>query len=351
MAVIFVEGFDAYNGGANTATAGGLFSRWIGTGAPGAGRFGGQSYYAGFTNFERGIIASLPGSYTTGTYGFAMLLSGVLSNVLNVAGIGTDILFDASLSVEAQIYLRVNADKTMSVLRGNTVLLTTTQQVLPGSWDYIELEFLIDPSVGFANLYINNSLAGSVTGVNTQNLATSAVTQVTLGTNSTLNTITDGVYYDDVYVTDTPSRLGEQRVLTTYVDADSTPSEWGTSTPSAAPYTMLDETLCDGDTTYIYSGTAGASAIFSTQNPSVVPTSVQAVQIGGFARKTDTGARGVQLQYVDGAGSTFNSSTFVLAGGPGYGRQLSLYNTNPGTGLAWTAAELNAMRIGVRVST
>lgn len=353
MAVVFVEGFDTYNGVSNTATAGGLNARWVGSTNVGliTGRFGGQALSMSYSTSDKHLYTFLSTTYTQGTLGFAFYATSYPSANCDLAYVGT------GLSGSAQLSVVYRTDGSLAVYRGaiqaaGTLLgVTAPATITIASWSYIELEFVIDNSAGSAALYVNNTSALTVTGVDTQNLAGNTYNALVFGTPSGVG-FAFSARFDDVYITDTPNRLGEQRVLTTYVDADSTPSEWSTSAGgSTAPYTMIDETLCDGDTTYIYSGTPGESAIFSTQNPSVVPTSVQAVQIGGFARKTDTGVRGIQLQYVDGVGSTFNSSTFVLAGGPGYGRQLNLYNTNPGTGLAWTAAELNAMRIGVRVST
>ena len=349
MAVVFVEGFDTYNGTGNTLTAPGVLTRWSGSGlTPATGRFGGQSVYG--NNPNRVAMAQLPGTYTSGCIGTALFVTGGNGGPASYGLFGVAATPYSSVNAmggQGQFYITMDSGPNICVYRGTTLLATSPTTITTNVWHYVEVEFVISDTVGEVRVYLDNNSTPiiNLSGIDTKYQTENGFSYIGLSGFS----VSVG-YMDDMYITDTPNRLGEQRVLTTYVDADSTPSEWSTSAGgSTAPYTMLDETLCDGDTTYIYSGVAGRAAVFSTQNPSVVPTSVNAVQVGGYARKTDTGVRGVQLQYVDGAGSTFNSSEFTLSGG--YVRQISLYGTNPGTGLPWTAAELNAMRIGVRVST
>lgn len=346
MAIIAVEGFDAYNGVTNTSTAVGILSRWASEStsalATVAGRFGGQALQCRDAN--RPTYLPLGTTYTSGCVGFAISIPVPPGDTYPFVGVGVGA---AGESATSQFNLGFNGSNIV-LRRGGTVLATSTATFPFGVWNYIEVEFVISDTVGEVRVYFNNDPTPiiSVSGVDTRYQADAGFNAVGFNMAAGASIYTS---IDDVYITDTPNRLGEQRVLTTYVDADSAPSDWSASTPGADPYTMLNEVLCDGDTTYIYSGTAGESAVFSTQNPSITLTSVEAVQIGGFARKTDTGVRGIQLQYVNGGGSTYNSSESIL--GTGYSRPVNLLATNPGTGLAWTAAELNAMRIGVRIST
>lgn len=355
MAVILVEGFDAYNGAGNTSTAVGLTSRWslsstaflnVSSTTPyDVGQSLSVTY--GTINTKAASIA-LSSNNSAGCIGFNFKLSTVPTGTVTLV----QLLFNSASSGQRQLAFMCSSDGRLLVGNGTlsdpTAIYTSSSTLNPLSWNYVEFEFTISNASGSVNMYVNGALFDSASGLDTQSQSGSDYNTLVIGGfNSTGQGAT--AYIDDLYLTDTASYLGPQRVLTTYVDADSAPSDWSASTPGADPYTMLDEVLCDGDTTYIYSGTAGESAVFSTQNPSITLTSVEAVQIGGFARKTDTGVRGIQLQYVNGGGSTYNSSESIL--GTGYSRPVNLLATNPGTGLAWTAAELNAMRIGVRIST
>jgi len=352
MAIVFVEGFDMYNGLTNTATAGGITSRWdyFANLSLLAGRFGGQAAAIAYGTSSKYLAASLGASYTQGALGFAFYASALPSNNIDIAYVGTT----ASL---AQLSVVFTVGGGLAVYRGilgtgtSALLGATALNIIPvGAYSYIELEFVIDNSVGSAILYLSGTPVLTLSGVDTQNLTDNTFSLLSFGTPGGLGYGFVG-RFDDVYLTDTPSRLGEQRVFTANVDADASPSDWAASGGAVAPYTMIDEVLCDGDTTYISSSTLNARAMFGVGNLPVSPTGIQAVQISSFGRKTDTGLRKIQLQYEDASANLYTSSEYTLAGGPGYGRQIDLLQNNPITTAGWTASEVNAMKIGVKVST
>lgn len=352
MAVIFVEGFDAYNGVSNTtATAIGFFSRWVNpSGSATAfstitGRFGGQgvgiSTSTSATNSKL-LYVPITGA-NTGTVGFAFYYSEA----------GTDVIFSlyqgtvGSHATNAQLSIGITATGRLRVLRGATVLFTTTDTYNTGVWNYIELEFFIADTGGFANLYVNGALAGSISGADTRNVAaTDTYNFIAIGAD--VNNSDPFYAYDDLYVTDTATRLGEQRVTTVVPTSDGTPSQWAASGGAVAPFTMVDEVLCNGDVDYIFDGTVNDRAVFNMASIGATPLSVSAVQIGTFTRKTDTGFRAIQLQYVDSGGTAYDSASQTL--GTNYGRQFSLLATNPATSTAWTPAEANTLKTGVKVS-
>lgn len=343
MAVVYVEGFDMYNGITNTATAGGASVRgtYAGSFSLAVGRFGGQALQLTSTGTSnKYAVLGLPASYPTGTLGFAL---SQISIFLSSAG--------QLISVGEQINLLVLNTNAIAVRRGTTVLGTTANNVFTlNSWCYIEMEYVVSTTVGIVNLYVNGAPVLSISGVNTQNQATDTTNTITISSNLTSGTAGANFLFDDMYLTDTVTRLGEQRVFTANVDADASPSDWAASGGAVAPYTMIDEVLCDGDTTYISSSTLNARAMFGVGNLPVSPTGIQAVQISSFGRKTDTGLRKIQLQYEDASANLYTSSEYTLAGGPGYGRQIDLLQNNPITTAGWTASEVNAMKIGVKVS-
>jgi len=344
MAVVYVEGFDAYNGTDNvTATAVGLATRWSITGPSGlaAGRFGGQALelLVGGSSI-RYVVGALPASYPTGTLGFAMRQTSAFTSSSSVGKL---------ISMNEQINIYPNNDGSLSVRRSTTVLGTTAPGLIAiGAWNYVELEYVISTTVGMFNLYLNGSLVLSASGVNTQALGTDTTTSITMNSNSTAAVNGAGYLIDDLYLTDTPARLGEQRVVTVVPTSDGTPSQWAASGGAVAPFTMVDEVLCDGDTTYIFDGTVGDRAVFNMASTGATPLSVSAVQIGTFTRKTDTGTRAIQLQYVDSGGTAYDSASQTL--GTTYGRQVSILENNPATATAWTPAEANALKTGVKVS-
>ena len=356
MAVVFVEGFDMYNGvGNTTASAVGVSARWnAGNTALTTGRFGGQAFIVpSGSNSSRGAVVTLPATYTSGAIGFAVYLPSLSGGgsgqnaALAVLGLnsltpGIDFYSRGQLFISSYIAggVQVGTFTTPDMINATGVLTA-------GTWAYIELEFVISDTVGTLNLYINGTLAGSASGQDTKYLAGAGFNQIGLGPGNYMG-LSSGAYFDDLYVTDTPTRLGEQRVVTTYVDADSSNISWSPNTGTTL-YTRINETLCDGDTSYVYAGTLNADAVFGVQDLPVVPIGVNAVQIGSFTRKTDTGLRTVALQYQTPTGVQYNSSDYTL--GSSYGRQINLLPTNPATGSPWTASEINAMKIGVKVTT
>lgn len=349
MAVVFVEGFDMYNGvGGSSSTSVGLASRWT-VNSPGingaqmtTGRFGGQAVSVANNTGSNPINTTLPGSYTAGTIGVAIYLNTTLAtNAWPIFAVGQGSVARSS----AQVYITGNADGSINVYRGGgtlTLLGTTAAGILASfTWQYIEMEYVISSTVGSVSLYVSGSNVLTLSGINTQGLATNTVSAIYLeGQNGR-------TWFDDLYVTDTAARLGEQRVVTTYPDADVTNSNW-TANSGSVLYSRINETTCDGDTTYIYAGTVNATSTFGVQDLPVVPNNVKAVQISTFGRKSDTGYRTTQLQYINAGGSVASSSDYVLQGS--YTRQIYLNQNNPFTSSPWTASEINAMKVGVKVT-
>lgn len=352
MAVIFVDGFDAYNGITNiTASAIGLFSRWTsvsGQVSPFSmvtGRFGGQGIRSntGFSISANKTLSVPVTGANTGTVGFAFNASRNDTVVIFALYQGTV----GSFATNAQLSIQLTLNGTLQVLRGATVLFTTADTYNTGVWNYIELEFFIADTGGFANLYVNGALAGSISGADTRNVAATD-TYNFIGIGGDTNGSEAIFSYDDLYLTNTATRLGEQRVVTVVPTSDGTPSQWAASGGAVAPFTMVDEVLCNGDVDYIFDGTINDQAVFNMASTGATPLSVSAVQIGTFTRKTDTGTRAIQLQYVDSGGTAYDSASQTL--GTNYIRQVSLLENNPATATAWTPAEANALKTGVKVS-
>ena len=355
MAVVFVDGFDIYNGNSNTLTAPGLSTRWtfdVSGNAPATttGRFGGQgvSYY-GFNAAVYAMAAYLPGTYSSGCIGYAIYLTGIPANTYVPLSVGKNHPTSPSgVLTYTQVNLRLNGDGSISVYRGNTVIGTSAVGLtVQNAWMYIELEYVISSTVGVAKVYLNNNPTPilSLTGVNTQNLATNEVNSILIGAAGNVRITT----LDDLYVTDSPNRLGEQRVITSYPSSDVLTTYWSSSTSGAAPYTMIDEAVCDGDTTYVSSNTYNSRLVVGVPSLPVAAVDVNAVQLTGFARKDETQFRQLALEYQNTAGSVATGPTYTL--GASYVYVNDLMPQNPLTGTAWTGTDVNNMRIGARVVT
>jgi hypothetical protein len=353
MAITFIEGFDTYNGdGAATATTVGLAVRWvagiranISSSTPyGSGQSLSISY--GSTGSSRNAYTSIPTS-SSGAIGFAFYMTGLPSTFVDLAT-----FFPNSASPGGrQCAIGVTSAGALFLGTGGSTgsvpVYTTINTLTPAAWNYIECEFTISNTVGTVNFYVNGALFGSATGLDTQTQAGSTFNVLMFGTLEGTGFGFSG-YFDNVYLTDTPTRLGEQRVATVVPTSDGTPSQWAASGGAVAPFTMVDEVLCNADVDYIFDGTVNDRAVFNMASTGATPVSVSAVQIGTYSRKTDSGSRAIQLEYVDSGGTAYPSSDFNL--GSTYVRQLNILETNPSTATAWTPAEANALKTGVKVS-
>lgn len=355
MAVVAVEGFDMYNGvGAATSTSVGLSSRWTissgGSATMGAGRFGGQSVRS--TDSNGALNLALPANYNQGCVGFAINTNGGGSTSTGIFGVSTNGAAAAFINSDIQFYIQVTAAGQFQVIRktgtSSIVVVGTSTATIPfNTWNYIEIEFVISDTVGEVRIYLNNDPTPilNLSGINSKGQTASGFQVISLSNSGFAVT----PYIDDLYVTDTPNRLGEQRVITSYVDGDVATDYWATSSFGADPYTMLDEATCDADTTYISSNTTNSRAVFTVPSLSVPPTSINAVQLVSFARKTETQLRQVAMEYENSVGAVNTGPTQTLSTAYTYKNDLLL--TNPLTGTSWTATDINSMRVGVRLVT
>jgi hypothetical protein len=109
---------------------------------------------------------------------------------------------------------------------------------------------------------------------------------------------------------------------------------------------MIDEEQVDGDSTYNSSSTVGHTDIFELTNLSSTPDEIKAVFISVAARKEDSGTRRLEFFFVI-SGVEYTIETVFLGGS--YEFYEKVVELNPATGTPWTAAVLNALRVGYRV--
>lgn len=324
MAIVLVEGFDAYNSVSNSTAGSTASGNWI-WGGDGcslvAGRYGGQALFkvGSASSGDSGTGYNLYntfGSITQGCLGFAFRTSIFPTNT------STCFLYLTTANLASQLALRVGPSGELVVARTNggvngsigTILGTTANNVIAlGAWNYIEMEFVISDTVGVINLYVNGQSLLSLSGVDTKTNATlSTVTTVYLGDNT--SNVGKGSYtFDDMYITDTPTRLGEQRIETLYPSADTAQLQWTTKGEnfSLGPGTSASTTAfaTKGD---IFTCTANVTLNSVTSYFGAVAQSVKL----GVARLTSTNPGTVaEILYessVVNLGATAMNSTFSV---------------------------------------
>jgi hypothetical protein len=324
MAILAFEGFDHYT----FATAGEKLFDGAATGSMGTGRLGTGQAIKMFSTSDVKVAHS---ATAQGVWCF-----GVKFDVLP----GSDsVFFKLIESGTTHVDLRVTASGTIRITRDGTSLAVSSATVGAGTWYWCELKANIHDSTGAAEVRMNSTSYASVTGADTKNGGSGTIDTVAfVGPNSF-----DNNWFDDFYVDDGSSFLGEKKVSTLY------PSGAGNSaqfTPSAGNnYECVDEAQGDGDTTYVESSTGGHIDLHAFGNLSGSISAVNAVKVVGYARKDDGATREIQLG-VRHSGTNSWGSTVALSSSYQFISRMML--TNPVTAVAWTEADVTGAEFGVQ---
>lgn len=234
-----------------------------------------------------------------------------------------------------QIYLLLTSDQRLQVAMESTVLATSTNVISLNTYYYVEFGFHINNSGSF-EVRVNGSSSGWIPSTNsdTQRSGNASFNAFYFG---------DGEgYYDDVYCTfgDEIKFLGDSRVDTLALTANSTPQDWTPDTGNA--WERLNQ-----DAGYISSGTVDAVSLFAAGDISHNPSTIHGIQLNGHAYKSDAGSREAALVLKSGAttdvgDSVALSTNTLLIREP--------YIVDPNTGSAFTKSNLNAIEVGVKVA-
>lgn len=243
-----------------------------------------------------------------------------------------------------QVGLRMNTDRSFSVLRGSTVLATSTYTFPIDSYVYLELKVVLDNVSGSVEARINGESVVTLTGVDTVNTATAQWTAFAL----------EGVFlmvmiYDDLYVLDGSGSdlndfLGDVRVDAHRPTADGAHSAFTPST-GADHYALVDDTTPDDDSTYNETNTLNAIDTFDCADLAAPGASIRFVEVINRAKKTDAGdasiAPIVRYNSTDYSGTAAALST-------DYRYYSQIYEQNPGTSAAWTETDFEATEFGYK---
>lgn len=345
MAIVLIDGFDVYNGVQSNI---GLQANWncLNTAdiSMQPGRFGGQAVQIAF---ESGLNGDVPTMYkaftgaTSCTVGFALYTE--LLNAEYTAADGSNVVLRSGFTDYVNIFF--NPVGGITVKRATTELGSSVPGLFTAdNWYFIEIETVISDTVGRVTVFVNGASVINLTNQDTKNGVPTTVDNVEfVGGAEYLSQ--GGIYwYDDLYVTDTGTRLGESRVETLYPNADTAVKQW-TPLTGTENYAMVDEAQCDGDTTYVFASST-ATDNYDFGNLSDNPSAVRAVQAVTFAKKTDTATRNLYLQTVSGATTSDGPPIPLLST---YTRFNRIMETDPNTAAAWTYPDVNTVKGGPKI--
>jgi hypothetical protein len=344
MAVVAIEGFDHYPAG-SSSQPGGVGGRWTVSTSTSwsfpAGRHGGLcAERSGSGSITMDL--ALPSEIASLSVGVAVLVD-------SAAPSSTQELISLRSSSGAQLVLGVTTDGLLQVGRASfSNILGTEAGGDPwqaAAWYFLEIEAVIHDSTGEVRVFKNGVEVISVSGVDTKGQTQTGVATLRLrmpGTGAW-----DVSNFDDIYVTDSDTRLGDSRVITVVPSADTADSDWAPST-GADNYAMVDEVQVNGDTDYVASATPGDLDFYALGDLGVSPDTIHAVQLMMCARKDDAATREVRLKLKSGA-TTVNGATRAM--GSSYQYFHEIYEEDPDASDPWTETTINAAQVGVETVT
>jgi hypothetical protein len=332
--ILLLDSFDRY---ADTSP-GDIASVWSSGGGTGPGRFFGGKC-GGFYSFANGGGRSFRYSKTyqfQACMGSAVKLENLDAPIFTIAR--SAVLDPLTLWIDVTGRMKIYAGTGGAFGPGGTLLATGNEinTMVPAAWHYVE--YAVGVGVGPQNLRV------WVDGAEVLNAY--VATYNNLGFDSFgLAFKNQSNQYDDFYAKNGLTPLGEIKIETLDLIADTVDAGWGVN-DGGLGFSKLNEAQVDNDLTYIYSNTPGARSIFEVRNLSETPEAIKAVQVRTYARKLDAGYRSLKSVLKSGAGEGKGLEN-VLA--TTYTMHMDIHEKNPVTNDVWTEASVNAMKVGVEL--
>lgn len=364
MALRFVDGFDHYG----IANIGLKYSK-VQTNPPltpsvySPGRFGGsclQNYL-----YPNNYVGILIDQKQTWVVGMAAHLS--IHNFAPISGPVSVIALYQNSPYGPQNALYVNPIGQLEVYLGQFVvsspfLLGRSAASLPiNTWNFIEYKCCVDQTIangGGGTGYITVKVNGDnwiSTGTNqwTQNMGHPYADVIIVGSDSASgfsNNTLNYALYDDLYICDTTGSknndfLGDCRVETLFPDGAGTNTQWAPS--SGTNWQCVDDPQFDGESTYVSSNTTAQvdTYVMTSLSTSNTPVTVFGVQQTFAGRKADFATKTVSGEVISGATTSVLPPVTMTTS---YEFSEHVMETDPNTGVAWTALAVNSFQTGVK---
>lgn len=338
MAILQIDGFDHYTSAADIDRkwdSGSNISSFDQT----AGRFGGGAANLGNTGFieltTSGITTIVMGGaiqmssiHTSPSAGNQLMLLYEAGQVFNISIENNGGYVQASLGSGGAAPLGVSADP---VFESNT-------------WHYLEVKVVIAATAtGSVEVHVDGTQVLNLTSIVTSNGGNDQVTVSRWTSQGGAGLV---YRWDDVYLADSGSILGDVRVDTIMPDGDGNYTELGTTVP-ASPTTHWDkveELQDDDDTSYNQGAAANQRDTFTMENLTAITNqTIHAVQQFSLGKHdgTATNMRNklrISATDYDGASQALTNA---------YEYYLEMWETNPNTSLAWAESEINGLESGM----
>jgi hypothetical protein len=351
MAYQFADGFDNY-GNAYNLTNGYPWDSVVGASAPAVST----------ADFRFAPPGSLPGGCVALSNGTTYIRKNLIGNpVTIIAGFGIKLsvltgtnqdifqLWDTGVS---QVTLGLNTNGALQFYRGALATAIGTSSpnatIVAGAWYGIQVQITINGSTGSVACYINGSTTPVInsSSLNTQATGNAFATQVSLGTGPFVTGQT--IKYDDFYCFDSTTGFlnalpsGDTRILTKMPSGAGNYTNWtptglgsnfqnaAVQPPSTADYNA-NNVATTKDSYAMQSASLAVAPVFVMARASLERDDAGTHNPSLFVRSSATDSAGV-------ATPTLTSSYLFYD---------AVFQNDPATSVAWTAAGADAAQVGI----
>lgn len=119
---------------------------------------------------------------------------------------------------------------------------------------------------------------------------------------------------------------------------------WALITPTSERGSQVNQTPPYGDFCYNSSANVGDEDVFALEDLDVTPSSVGDVTVYGYLKKTDSGARTVDLGVKSGT-TTSDGDASGFAVGTSFAYYKTQFPVDPNTGAAWSPSAINSLKV------
>ena len=215
-----------------------------------------------------------------------------------------------------------------------------------GFWTFLEFKATCSAAAGTVEVRSNGQTVLSLTSLNTDAAGTGLFAGLTIGTVGIGNAASGS--YSDLYLCDATGTintgfLGDCKVESLLPTSNGATQQF-TAVPGGTHYTAIDETPMS--TSDYLLGAAGQTELNGFADMTGTPAAIFGAQVVSGIAASDAGALSVRSAISSG-GTTYTGSAVALTSSYRYIREV--WQTDPATGAAWTAAGLNAAQVGLSV--
>jgi hypothetical protein len=222
------------------------------------------------------------------------------------------------------------------------------------TWYRVELHVKIDPINGLVEFRLDGVLDGTWWGNTGSGTILDHLRIYAGGGGAGLQ---NSFYVDDIAINDTAglfdnSWIGDGHVIALVPNANGDANQWtGSDGDTTNNYQLIDEAPSNSDTDFIVDSTSGHKDLYGIPDMSAWVPGQQATRVWGEVRARSESADGTSLQVGIKTGDgteDFTQTTTPIAEFymPVKSKE---YVVNPHTGIEWTAVDIAALQVGVKI--